>query len=93
MGFVISYFEAKLYSDGQEPKSLEFAYVISDEFDAPDNPQQSLNAKSKTGFGAFTRMNYPKSAAFVLKEPVSILSGSKLRFRLVRMCSIWILSL
>jgi hypothetical protein len=77
-GFVLSSVEAKLI-DGDGERPLKLAYVIGDEADPILDPQESLNPKSGEGFAAYTRINQPRSAAFVLKEPMDVRPGSRLQ--------------
>ncbi|MCC9656399.1 PSD1 and planctomycete cytochrome C domain-containing protein [Rhodopirellula halodulae] len=80
-GFVLSHVEAKLVLPGEEePKIIEFADVISDEPTPFYDPRKSLDGKSNQGFSAYTRIHYPRSAAFVLKESMPIPDGAKLQF-------------
>ncbi|WP_461508081.1 PSD1 and planctomycete cytochrome C domain-containing protein [Rhodopirellula baltica] len=80
-GFVLSHVEAKLIpADGGEPTPIEFADVISDEPDPFHDPNGSLNEKSNHGFAAYTRIHYPRSAAFLLKEPLAVGEGSQIEF-------------
>lgn len=76
-GFVLSSVEAKLI-DGDGERPIKLAYVIGDECEAILDPQESLNPKSVDGFAAYTRINQPRSAAFVLKTPVEVRPGSRL---------------
>ena len=70
-GFVLSHFEANLL-DGDKKHPIKLAYVIGDEADPFMDPQESLNPKSITGFAAYSRINKPRTAVFVLKSPVEI---------------------
>lgn len=80
-GFVLSHVDAKLIpADGGEPTPIEFADVISDEPDPFHDPNGSLNEKSNHGFAAYTRIHYPRSAAFLLKEPLDVSEGSQIEF-------------
>ena len=82
-GFVISHIQAELVlPDEKEPVPLEFSRVISDEPNPFYDPEQSLNAKSNQGFAAYTRINYPRSAAFILKSAKSVTKGTRLRVTL-----------
>ena len=78
---VLSHVDAKLIpADGGEPTPIEFADVISDEPDPFHDPNGSLNEKSNHGFAAYTRIHYPRSAAFLLKEPLDVSEGSQIEF-------------
>ena len=78
-GFVVSHFRAELIGPDGSATDLTFAAVLGDEPDPATPPGESLNAKSKWGFGAYTKMHRPRSAAFVLKEPVAAPAGSAVR--------------
>ena len=82
-GFTLSHFEASLEIPGnQEDQKLEWVRVIGDEAFPHDNPQESLNPKSNSGFSAYTRIFYPRTAVFVLKSPVSIPANARLKVNL-----------
>ncbi len=82
-GFVLSHVEAKLVNaEKTEAKPLEIKRVIIDEPNPNHDPQQSLNEKSKEGFSAYTRIHYPRRAAFILNEAVSIPEGSIIQVKL-----------
>ncbi|MFK7767371.1 MAG: PSD1 and planctomycete cytochrome C domain-containing protein [Mariniblastus sp.] len=74
-GFVVSHFSAELTSVDDSKQSIELAYVIGDEPQPLMDPQASLNPKNGSGFAAYTRIHFPRSAAFVLKEPQSVKPG------------------
>jgi hypothetical protein len=65
-----------------DSQPIEIAKVIIDEPDPFYDPQESLNPKSNSGFAAFTRIHYPRSAAFILREPAEVPAGAKLRLEL-----------
>lgn len=65
-----------------DTQAIEFARVIIDEPNPYYDPQESLNSKSREGFAAYSRINYPRSAAFILKNPAAVPAGAKLEFRL-----------
>ncbi len=77
-GFVVSHFSAELTSSEESKTQLEFAYVIGDESQPLLDPQLSLNAKNGNGFAAYTRINFPRTAAFVLAKPQSIKPGDRI---------------
>ncbi len=83
-GFVISSFQASLLSaeEGVAPQVLEFAKVVGDEPHPFHDPNLSLNAKSTKGFGPYSRMHYPRRAAFILKEAIEVPEGAKIEIRL-----------
>ncbi len=78
-GFVLSHVSANLYLPGSEsPVELKLSDVIIDEPFPFFDPGESLSTKSQQGFGAYTRMHYPRKAAFVLENAVELSAGSKL---------------
>lgn len=97
-GFVLSHFKAELLigqqaSPAESPEDqpegdqavaqeIELAYVIADEPEPLQDPQLSLNAKRSEGFGAYSRINHPRSAAFVLAKPLSVSGQARLRITL-----------
>ncbi|WP_231603745.1 PSD1 and planctomycete cytochrome C domain-containing protein [Neorhodopirellula pilleata] len=82
-GFVLAHWQVEMMVPGSEkPQELEFTRVIADEPHPFDDPARSLDAKSNRGFSAYTRIHYPRQAAFVLKEPVAVQPGSTIRVRL-----------
>ena len=81
-GFMYSHVGASLVVSDGDPIVLEFNRVIGDEADPFHDPMASLNGKSKQGFGAYTRIYRPRSAVFVLKSPVEIPAGAKLKVTL-----------
>ena len=78
-GFVVSHFHAELVRPDGSAAELEFAAVLADEPDPAVPPGDSLNAESRWGFGAYTKMRRPRAAAFVLKQPVAAPAGSAVR--------------
>jgi hypothetical protein len=77
-GFVISHLSAKLVVPNQPPVELAFVSVIADEPDSYYDPNESLNPKTPGGFGGFSKIFYPRSAAFILAEPVSVPDGARI---------------
>ncbi len=83
-GFVLSHLKAELLISGsEEPVEIKFTHVIGDEPQPFLDPQLSLDPENEDGFAAYTRIHYPRVAAFVLSEPVIIASGTTLRLTLV----------
>lgn len=78
-GFVISNIKAELVAGDGSTTELDLVSVIADEPDPIIDPMLSLNAKSRMGFGAYSRIHYPRSAAFVLAHPVSVKPGDRIR--------------
>ncbi|WP_236621380.1 PSD1 and planctomycete cytochrome C domain-containing protein [Rhodopirellula sallentina] len=82
-GFVLASFDAELIREGEnKPRRLTFKRAISDDPDPIYDPQSTLNAKSSNGFSAYTRIHYPRQAAFVLEDPVEVPPNSRLRVTL-----------
>ncbi len=82
-GFVLAHIEASLIIPGEEkPRQIKLSHVIADQADPLMNPQDSLNAENNSGFAAFTRINYPRTAAFVLTEPIDVPEDSQIKVTL-----------
>ena len=71
-GFVLSHIEAELIDGAGEKRSIKFEYVVSDEPHPFYDPQLSLDPKSNRGFSAYSRIHFPRSAAFILPEPIDV---------------------
>ncbi|QDV22401.1 PSD1 and planctomycete cytochrome C domain-containing protein [Aureliella helgolandensis] len=87
-GFVISHLQLELLP-GTEAKAgtdawikLDIARVVADEPEPILDPQQSLNPKSSQGFGAYSRIHFPRSASFILERPIDLAPGTRLRVAL-----------
>lgn len=83
-GFMVTDFKAELISENGDVRELKVVYVIADEPNPIIDPQLSLKPKSNYGFGAYSRINYPRSAAFVLAEPAAVDAGDQLRITLAQ---------
>jgi hypothetical protein len=82
-GFVWSHITAELLLPGvDEPQPLKIARVLADEPHPLQDPQESLNPQSTAGFGAFSRIHFPRTAAFVLGEPTELPPGARLEVNL-----------
>jgi hypothetical protein len=81
-GFVVSHFDASVVSAEGEERNVELGYVISDEPEPILNPQDSLNPKSRGGFGAYSRIHYPRTGVFVLQTPMDVEQGDRLRVKM-----------
>lgn len=82
-GFVLSHLDAKLLVDGnEEPQPITLKHVVIDEPHPFYDPLESLQSKSNRGFSAYTRIHYPRQAAFVLQSPLEIPDGAKLQVTL-----------
>jgi hypothetical protein len=81
-GFVVSKLEGWLIpADGSEPLLLEFGGAVADEID-PLFPPESSFRDDLEGWSDYTRSNYPRRAAFVLKKPIAVSAGGRLRLSL-----------
>ncbi len=79
-GFVLSQIQAKLLGNGgRHPRELAIKQLIIDEPDPFYDPQLSLDAKSKRGFAAYTRIHQPRQAALVLESPVEVSDNERLQ--------------
>lgn len=83
-GFVLSHVKLELLVGDTEPKELEIARVIADEPNPILDPMLSLNAKSSNGFGAYSRIHYPRTGVFVLANAVELTKGCKLKISLAQ---------
>ena len=82
-GFVLAHIDARLVVPGEEnPRAIKLSHVIADQPNLPMNPLDSLNEKNNRGFAAFSRINYPRMAAFILEEPINVPDGSKIKVTL-----------
>jgi hypothetical protein len=81
-GFVLSHVEASAITSESDPQPLDIARVIGDDRDPFHDPQLSLNAKHPHGYGAYSRINHKRQAAFVLAEPWQVTKESRLRLKL-----------
>ncbi|GIW96895.1 MAG: hypothetical protein KatS3mg111_0228 [Pirellulaceae bacterium] len=83
-GFVLSHVKLELVPTKGESRELPIAWVVADEPLPLLDPQQSLNAKSSEGFGPYSRIYYPRKAAFVLEQQAEVPPGSRLRLALTQ---------
>jgi hypothetical protein len=82
-GFILAHLAAKLIvPDEKEPRQIKLSHVIADEPEMMQNPQGSLNPKTDYGWSVYSRIHYPRSAAFVLKKPLEVPKGSRLQVTL-----------
>jgi hypothetical protein len=81
-GFVLSQLKATLVSpDGSDHADVEFAAAACDEAAPLFDPADSFHDNIE-GWGDYTRSSYPRRAVFILKQPVDIAPGSRLRLAL-----------
>ncbi|MEM9587609.1 MAG: PSD1 and planctomycete cytochrome C domain-containing protein [Planctomycetota bacterium] len=83
-GFVLSHIKASRVSFDGETQPLEIAFVLADEPDPILDPQLSLNAKNSKGFAAYSRIHFPRSAAFILAKPLEIKPGDRLKIAIAQ---------
>ncbi len=82
-GFMISSFVATLIpANGGEKQDIKIARVIGDEPQPFNDPNLSLNPKDSKGFGPYSRIHYPRQAAFVLEKPITLEEGARIEIRL-----------
>ncbi len=82
-GFVLSHLQAEwILPDQDDSLPIKFVRVLVDEPEPYHNPQESLNEKNKNGFAAYTRINYPRSATFIVEQPTDVPKDAKLRVSL-----------
>jgi hypothetical protein len=78
-GFVLSHLNAVLIGDEDAETHIEFSHVIADEPEPLKHARSSMDPKNSDGFAAFTRIHHPRVAVFLLKEPVEVPGGAKLK--------------
>ena len=81
-GFTISHVEAELIGPTGAPAPVRFAEVVADEPDPARNPADSLNPRTGSGAGPYTKMHRARSAGFVVKDPPPVEPGSRLKVTL-----------
>lgn len=82
-GAVLSFVKLEKRGLGTENfEPIEFRSVIGDEAEPFFDPMESLNEKSTTGFGAYSRISSDRKAVFVLKNPLDLQPGSNIRLTL-----------
>lgn len=77
-GFVLSHVQAAVVSRNGETVRLPIEFVIADEPDPLLDPQLTLNPESSHGFGAYSRIHYPRRCALIVSEPVKLEAGDRL---------------
>ena len=78
LGFVLTQLKATLLPSGRE---IAFSHVFGDDAKPFSNPEGSI-ASGGGGWGAFPRIDRPRHAVFVLKEPVDLPEGASLQLSL-----------
>lgn len=74
-------------SDAEQPKptgppAVAIDRLVADEPNPSPDPQESLNADSKFGFGPYSRIYRPRTATLLLAEPIELPDGARLRLTL-----------
>lgn len=81
VGFVMSEIDVYVQpTDGGKSVPISIAEAIGDEPFAYSDPNQSLQ-KGNKGFGAYTRINHPRSVVLIPTEPIELTSESKLTIK------------
>jgi hypothetical protein len=81
-GFVLSRLKAQLIAaEGAKPAELKFAAVACDDVAPLFDPEESLRDKAE-GWEAYTKISQPRRAVFLLKQPVEVAGGARLRVSL-----------
>lgn len=78
-GFVLSHLNAVLIGGEEDETQIEFSHVIADEPEPLKHARSSMDSKNSDGFAAFTRIHHARVAVFLLKEPVEVPEGAKLK--------------
>ncbi|MEO9935151.1 PSD1 and planctomycete cytochrome C domain-containing protein [Rhodopirellula bahusiensis] len=78
-GFVLSHLNAVLTGGEDDETQIEFSHVIADEPEPLKRARSSMDSKNSDGFAAFTRIHHARVAVFLLKEPVEVPEGAKLK--------------
>jgi hypothetical protein len=78
IGFVLTRIQAKLLPSDTE---VVFAHVFGDDERPFSDPEESIG-KSRGGWGPFPRIDRPRHAVFVLKQPLDIPTGATLQLSL-----------
>ena len=79
-GFIVTRIKAEVVLPGEEGenRTIPLTRAYSDEPHPMYDPGESLRNGS-FGFAAYTRMNYPREAVFLLDEPFSVSHGARIR--------------
>ncbi|MEM6329306.1 MAG: PSD1 and planctomycete cytochrome C domain-containing protein [Planctomycetota bacterium] len=78
IGFVLSRLRLQVLEPGAEPRAVEFSEVYGDDPNPAFDPRESLRDNNR-GWAAYTRIYQPRHAVFVLKEPLQLGEGARLR--------------
>lgn len=81
-GFVVSHCKVEVRdSKGENTdwSEVELQRVLSDEPFPLLDPMESLNAKSSRGVGPYSRMHFPRSGVFILKDVLELNEASEIR--------------
>ncbi len=81
-GFVLSRLKAHLITaDGAASAELKFAAATCDDVAPLFDPEDSLRKKPE-GWESYTKISRPRRAVFLLKQPMEVAGGSRLRVSL-----------
>ena len=80
-GFTVSHIAAHVTPPGGTPAAVTFSEVLFDEPDPARDPRASLK-KGASGVGPYSKMNRPRSAAFVLPRPLPVEPGATIEVAL-----------
>lgn len=91
-GFILTGFTAELLAPEQDSIPLKFARVIIDEPEPFFDPQNTILEQAGEesprrrdrgyGFSAYSRIDRPRRAAFILESPVKLTTGMAIRVKL-----------
>ncbi|MGY8642940.1 MAG: PSD1 and planctomycete cytochrome C domain-containing protein [Verrucomicrobiales bacterium] len=85
-GFMISSIDLSVIPAGDSPRrqKINLALVVGDEPHPFHDPNATLNPKDVKGVGPYTRIHYPREAAFILEKPIDMPAGAKIEIRLTQ---------
>ncbi len=82
-GAVLSYVELRISENSGKPTQVvPISVLISDSQDYALPPQDSLQKSSRSGWGAFSKINRPRRAVLVPEKPISLVDGEELTLHL-----------
>ena len=77
-GAVLSSVQLILTTPDGKKNALRFKNIYGDDSNPPFPATDSLNPKSNTGWGPYSKIYHPRHAVLVLEKPLAIPAGSKL---------------
>lgn len=82
-GAVLSYAELRIPASSERPAQVvPFSVLVSDSQDYFLQPQDSLKKSSKSGWGAYSKINLARHAVLVPEKPISLADGEQLTLHL-----------